>query len=371
MRPNQHQILFFLSEILAAKTLAPVVRRLAKDARYRTIVINDGFCTELVSSLGLGVEVIGSRFEARIGPLLDGVSLVVTGKSYCQPSEYAILREAAARNLPVLVSLPDLGFDVVDAKLRGCDGSGGFPPPRCLLADPMTHASLLRRGWATDRLVAAGSPHFDVLYARSPGPGEDSRLAAYISTAFEQDHVRGILDVPYSQRRYIRELAETFTAIGLNFVARRHTQVPACYFDGIPMTDEDSLALMLRSRIVVGSYSTALLEAYVAGVPVVSYQPWPRTIRADVFAGRIPIAKNLDELNRIVGSLLEGAWDAGRRARRITYYAGASLSRYVEVIAEAIGAEAAPRGSSPASLGPAARFGRPLPLAGTPVVASP
>jgi hypothetical protein len=341
MRNGQIHVLAFVSEILSAKTLVPILDAIGRDPEFTVRIVNDGFCLEFVRSLGLPVEYILDDFESRIDAEVRAASLVLTGKSYVQPSEYALLRSAASRGAPVLMVVPDMGIDVVRAKLRGIGGGppDGIPYPRLLLADERTRESLRGSGIPEDRIVEFGNPYFDQLYDELRRDWSDWRQvgAGYFSTPFELDFDRGILPAAYRQKDLIADIRRACANLGLPLTAKRHPQVEPALFQGMRMFDGTPLEMIRTIRVAVGSYSTTLLEAYAAGIPAVSYQPWEANIRADVFEGRIPIVKSRSQMEEALRIALSGP--CGRAAPRyVTYNPGASLEVALGLVRDLAGA---------------------------------
>lgn len=331
MRPKTRNVLVLLSEILSAKTLAPLVERLADVPDIELRVINDGFCVDFIRTLGIPFELIDQDFADRVRPLIAWADLVLMGKSYVEPAEYDILRIAKEMDRPVLIAIPDMGLDIVRAKLRGIGDE--IPWPLLLLADPRTKDSLVASGVPGAKIIEAGNPYFDDLYRDLVGDRCDQSAEGigYLSTPFCLDYSRGVLPANYPHALLIDDLKVACEELGVPLVAKLHPQVNPELFEGVEIRDGSPLEFIRQIRVAVGCYSTTLLEAYVAGVPTISYQPWDADIRGDVFEGRIPIVKTREDLVSSLGAALheERKVEPGRA---ITYFPGASLNRFVEVV---------------------------------------
>lgn len=328
------RVLAFVSEILSAKTLVPIINALRSDPEFCVRIINDGFCAEFVRSLALPVEYIVEDFESRIDVEVRSTSVVLMGKSYVQPSEYSILRRAAHWGVPVLLVVPDMGLDVVRAKLKGIGVS--IPWPKLLLADHRTRESLGELRVPADRVVEFGNPYFDDLYAelRGDDPGcWDPVGIGYFSTPFELDFKRGILPADYRHRDFVDDIRRVCFKLGQPLQVKRHPQVDPDLFDGLTVFDGTPLQMIRKIRVAVGSYSTTLLEAYVAGIPTISYQPWEANIREDVFACRIPIVKTPADFEALLRvALLHTTSTEGPNL--ITYNPGRSLEAIQSLLKE-------------------------------------
>lgn len=293
-------ILVFLSEILSAKSIVPILRALQSEAKYALEIVNDGFCMDFVKTLGLPTQYLLHDFEQEVDHIIKRASVILMGKSYVQPSEYILLRRAALWNVPVLMVLPDMGFDIVKAKLSGIgEGSEGSAPwPTLLLGDDRTASELKILGAPKENIEAIGNPYFDELYADLENDDSqwDGVGVGYFSTPFELDFERGILPAKYRQVHLIADIQQAASALQQPVLAKRHPQVDEHLFADLDVFDGSPLEMIRKIRIAVGSYSTTLLEAFAAGIPTISYQPWERAIRADVFRGRIPITRNIADL---------------------------------------------------------------------------
>ncbi len=335
MGNRQIQVLAFVSEILSAKTLVPMLGALRTDPTVNVRIVNDGFCQEFVRTLDLRVEYILDDFESRIDEELRSASVVLMGKSYVQPSEYAILHSAARWGVPVLMVVPDMGIDVVRAKLKGIgDGSSaGIPWPTLLVADSRTRASLADLGVPNDRIVEFGNPYFDELYGELEHDSGrwDHQGIGYFSTPFELDFDRGILPADYRHRDFVADIRRASLTVGEPLTVKRHPQVDPALFEGLNVFDGTPLEMIRTIKVAIGSYSTTLLEAYVAGIPTISFQPWDANIREDVFAGRIPIVKTTSELEELLRLTLLCEFER-RTPDLVTYNPGRSLDRVIPLV---------------------------------------
>ncbi len=336
MSRNPIRVLVFVSEILSAKTLIPIVEAMRREPEFTVTMVNDGFCIEFIRSLAMPVEYIVDDFESEIDLKIRDSSVVLMGKSYAQPSEYQILRRANHWGVPVLMVVPDMGIDIVRAKLRSIGGeSNCIPFPTLLLADEKTHVSLRSLNVPDHRIVEFGNPYFDELYEQLAEDTAEWNATGigYFSTPFELDFDRGILPADYRQKDLIADIRKVCASLSQPLTGKRHPQVDLALFEGMRVFDGTPLEMIRTIRIAVGSYSTTLLEAYAAGIPTISYQPWKTNIRQDVFEGRIPITKSQTELEDAIQAALANP-PMRQAPRLVTYTAQASLAKAVRLIRE-------------------------------------
>lgn len=333
-----NKVLVLLSEILSAKTLVPVVEHLAGTPGVEVRVINDGFCVEFVRTLGIPFVLIDDDFARRVRQHIIWADVVVMGKSYVEPAEYQIMRIAQELNRPVLLVLPDMGVDIVRAKLKGIGTEIRWP--QLLLADPRTKESLRSIGVPGHLLFEAGNPYFDVLYRELVSdPGNHfAQGIGYLSTPFCLDYSRGILPADYPHALLVDDLREACAEVGQPLVAKLHPQVNPELFEGLEIRGGTPLAFIRHIRVAVGCYSTTLLESFVAGVPTISYQPWDADIRGDVFQGRIPIVKTREGLHAALRQAIQTKRTIAKD-RTTTYFPGSSVLRYVDLVLQAITAK--------------------------------
>lgn len=337
MKEHRIRVLVFISEILSAKTLIPIVNLLQVDSQFDVTIVNDGFCVEFVRSLGLPIEYIVDDFESQIDSKIRDASVILMGKSYVQTSEYTILHQAANRGVPVLMVVPDMGIDVVRAKLRGIgEGSpAGIPFPKLLVADKRTRESLRNSNVPGDRIVEFGNPYFDELYDElERDQSEWSPVGiGYFSTPFDLDYDRGILPADYRHKDLISDIRRACSNARQTLVGKLHPQVDPALFEDMEVFDGTPLEMIRTIRVAVGSYSTTLLEAYASGIPTISYQPWKANIRQDVFEDRIPIIKTSTELEQAIRSALTVTTERCA-PRHVTFNPGSSLETVLTLIRE-------------------------------------
>ncbi len=131
------------------------------------------------------------------------------GKTYEEPSECIIFDCAARLGKPMLLVVPDLGAQVVQAKLKGVNLSS---ISTLFLADPETKAAVVQSGIPDNKIVEAGNPYFDELYEALLSETFDQAVGiGYFSTPFELDYQRGILPANYRQGDLIADIKKPVT----------------------------------------------------------------------------------------------------------------------------------------------------------------
>ncbi|MGE0637761.1 MAG: hypothetical protein AB7P01_15055 [Bacteroidia bacterium] len=320
-----HRILIFVSEVLAMHSIKPLITRLKQDTAIEVNIIHDGFCTEEINKHNIDYTLIEAPFAENVKPFLENCDLIISGKSYAQLSELELLALSKELQIPYYMLIPDIGGEIALAKLTDFRTGELLLPDKIFIADKCTHEYLINHSVPNELIVPTGSPHFDKLYKRIEQGISDpvKNLIVYISTPFELDYERGILNACYKQSRFIREIKAASDELSLKIIAKRHTQINADLFAGITMYEGDIVPLLMQACVVVGSYSTGLIEAAVMGIPVISYQPWTDNIRQDVFTERIPITKSYKQFVAKIKSALSFERS---EAEEITYNPGKSLA---------------------------------------------
>lgn len=316
-------ILIFISEVLAMHTIMPIIKYLKGDTRLKVSTIHDGFCSEEINKYNIDYTLIKEPFLQNVEPFVRESDLIISGKSYSQLSEIELINIAKNLQIPYFLLIPDIGGEIAMAKLIDRRHNRLLLPNKIFIADKKTHDYIIKCGVPKKLIIEAGSPHFDILYERVEKENRKQKLLVYISTPFELDHKRGILDVPYKQHQLIQDIKTAAEELNLELVAKRHTQLDPELFTGINTYEGDIVSLLMQADVVVGSYSTGLLEASIVGTPVVSYQPWPKNIREDVFCDIIPITNSYEELVEHISEILNFKSNS---VNKMTYNPGKSLS---------------------------------------------
>jgi hypothetical protein len=228
-----------------------------------------------------------------------------------------------------------VGIDIVRAKLRGigAESSCGISWPTLLVADERTRESLRYLDIPNERIVEFGNPYFDELYEELECDRSewDAQGIGYFSTPFELDFQRGILPANYRQQEMVEDIKRACERLGQPLIAKRHPQVENSVFDGLEVFEGTPLEMIRKIRVAVGCYSTTLLEAYAAGIPTISYQPWPANIRQDVFDARIPIVKSASELSESLRLVLSRP-QSRRVTTLLTYNPGCSIAVALQLV---------------------------------------
>ncbi|MBR9699915.1 hypothetical protein GOV09_05650 [Candidatus Woesearchaeota archaeon] len=314
---SKEKILILLSEVLAARALKPVIDTLRQDTSLELLVINDGFGAATLDQMGIDYQLIEASFEEEARQLVEQADLVLSGKSYREPSENTLMRLCRELDTTYLMLIPDMGGQIGLAKFSERLDGQLLLPTKILITDPATHTYMQDHGIDPQAFIEVGNPHFDGVYERvkrASATANETPVVTYLDCPFELDYERGILRIgPYSQGQFLDGVMDAIRRLGqeVKFQIKKHGQSNESHFErarseGIPFVQGDCITIIANSDVAVSSYSTTLLDASIADVPGVSYQPWPGdTIRADVFESRVPIAKNKEELQRELSNALE------------------------------------------------------------------
>jgi glycosyltransferase involved in cell wall biosynthesis len=315
---KNYSILVFMSECLAAKSIFPLIEGLSKIPNIDIRIVNDGFGKHLLEESGLQFEHINIKLYDRLEDYVLNSDMILSGKSYLQPAENYLMQLSLKHNVLYLMLIPDIGGQIAYAKFNQNDSSfSTLLPTFILLSDEITHSYMVDKGIPVEKLIKIGSPYFDTLYRRLflNESNLNKKFITYMDVPFELDYSRGVLPLGYySQKNYIDEITSVIEGLDLfnNFKIKKHMQSDDKAFSLVPPSNfynnNDSFSLILESSLVISPYSTTLLEAYVAGVPAISYQPWEgEIIREDVFKDRIPIVKDKVSLSEKIKELFNNS----------------------------------------------------------------
>ncbi len=194
--------------------------------------------------------------------------LLLTGTSFEVADDAALWRWARSHRIPSAAfvdshSNPAVRFTVE----RPFDAV----PETVLVSDERARDGLLAAGCPTDTtaIEIVGNPAFDVLatltrpiapssllFVGQPTPEASELPRALLSHVLAFCEPRGLT---LRVRPHPREAPERYAAA----LARK----------GVELDEDDRVGTLARARAAVGLSSTLLVEAALAGVPVVSYQP--------------------------------------------------------------------------------------------------
>lgn len=274
------QIVVPFSGNLPVMTLRPILAKLSKICEVHCI--NGGYPVDH----DVPFEVTDSKTLSHpdLYDIVKHADLVINAPtSLYGDVERFILRNTSA---PIFSFMCDVGGEFVYRKLNERE-----PAQKYFIADPRTFDFLIKKSVSPDSLVKAGNPHYDRALSSQKKQGCH---ILYMDVDFEVDFARGLLPCgPYDKEQYIREIQEQFPGC----VMRLHPRSNKAHFREYERIDDtaDPLESMSAASLVVSSYSTALFESYMMGIPAISYQPWETPIRQDVFRGRVPIISSLDD----------------------------------------------------------------------------
>lgn len=174
-------------------------------------------------------------------------------------------------------------------------------------------------------ILVAGNPAFDRLQAREVPQGPIRRVLALTQPVDKTSAVSRVSDV----ERHAVTLARALTALpGVEARLRLHPSESAAHYRAVldahglalPLEQGAPLAASLESvDLVVGPFSTVLLEALVAGRPVLGVNLTRRSLAAPFDGGSgVPVLRDEEGLRRALAEAVarpEALRESARRAR--------------------------------------------------------
>jgi hypothetical protein len=270
--------------------------------------------------------------------------VVLTGLAGAPRDSLDLATLAAAK----VLALPRAGL--LDASMYYSDRVAGpngepfhFLPDRIFVLNEFTRAEMIAEGFPPGAIRATGQPVYD--YLADPMPPRSASAMARVAF-FSEDLAAAARRRPEHGVGYTEDaaiamlidvLAEISRSTPLRLTIKRHPKeaVAERAFDAAPnfsvvdVSGGDPVSIMFDSDLVCGMSSSILLEAWLAGKPVVSIQPglasWNRLVLCR--AGILPAATDRHKAVELVGAGVKGAltnvtplqWcpTLGRAAQRI------------------------------------------------------
>ena len=337
-------LLIFLSANLIARSLAPVIRRLTDDKKINIKIINDNYGTSVINQLGFHYQIVTPPFHESLNDFVNEADVVFSGKTYIREAENVLMELCEKKGVPYVILLPESGGEIayVKFKKRKPDNSP-LLPTYIFVADLLTHSYLIKKGIPKDMLLPGGNPYFDSLMSRAsiaPKTSENvSPVITYMDCPFEWDFENNLLPAgPYAHKRLVDEVIQAIPQ-GVDLQIRLHPRSDEKHFDlakekRIPFVDDiDSFTTILNSDVVISTYSTTLLEASLAGVQAISYQPWDsEKVRSDLFKVNIPIASNQLSLKKYIKRALKHFRAPRKKSQDFLYNSGESTDVIVDFL---------------------------------------
>ena len=381
MEQLKKRILAAAQEAGGANLLAPVIRELSHRQGTEVWVIACGNASRIFSDQGIvhhcvdNLQIEESSLRGWVGELLDQVcpDVMLLATAWGQSLEKILLKAARGRQIPSLSIVDNWSY----FKERFTDPQTG---QMCLPAlvgvlDEWAHRQAMQEGIPAESLVVTGHPHLEALADQlkaghlqreahrlrrqwlglGSGP-EGSRVVLFASEAFsrfagpETPYYRGYTEVEVLEG-LVEVVSQLEQAKGLQvkILVKLHPREsadsyrmgPLAHRRNVPILhDESPWACLLASDAVLGMSSMLLVEAALAGIPSISFQPGAQQSHPFLGcrSGWVQPAASASELRRLLEeSLLGPPQERGVTLKRV--YEN-STSRVVKILLElAQGAE--------------------------------
>jgi len=271
-----------------------------------------------------------------------GAEMVVTGTSQTADTEHRIWRTARKLAVPSLAAI-DAWMNLRQRFRLGPDGDIGQPDVLCVIDETMD-GNVRAQDWCKARIRITGQPHLehvaDEVRRRRTGKSENIRTVSFFSEPIIE--VGAAERIGYQQFQTAALIAGALAPHGpLDFVVQPHpkerlapwhvwlrdTEFP----NGIETTLStiDTESLLARSFAATAMASMVVIEAALAGIPVLAVQPNRRycpNSAIDAIAD-IPLVTDPENLPAAMASLMA---QTGQNTLE-NHFAG-STERFLKII---------------------------------------
>jgi len=286
----------------SANAIAPVLKKLLQDKRIESAVIGHGFSENVFDRNGIGYKKLidyGLSLE-RADELIDieKPDLVLTGTSTPDTAiEKKLIMASMKNNIPSLAVLDFWGiywqrFSDVNKCIKFC-----YLPTRIAIMDNIARMDMIDEGFPKDILIITGNPFFDSLVDFKESFSEIDRLKVrkclgldadkfvimYVSQPLEDsfNHSFG-----YTEKTVFIDLLDALKKISgrerRQILVKIHPredmsdliEIAQKYNEDIIFDKEyDTRNAVMSSDLIVGVYSSVLVEALCMDKYVISLQP--------------------------------------------------------------------------------------------------
>lgn len=299
---SRRHITFFAQDEGSAKALTPVIREWAMRDDLILLVRARGPAIQVFNRMGIPFTI------SEPGDNADGISprpdLIVTGASMRVSIEKEAIRFARRQGIASVTLLdsplwPWWRFTV--------DGSRDFSalPDHILVLDPGCKERMVAEGFPAGRLTPTGNPHFDTLLNRKRAnePARPGGILLVTQPKYENGVYKSDFDWLQSALCQCQRQAPE-----MQIVIRPHKKEDMRIFSpfiskNVRMdTESDILDLMVSRRLIIGKNSSALLEALILGILVITYSNTRAELLEVPIGDRVALIRALD-CNELAGAL--------------------------------------------------------------------
>lgn len=279
-------LLFAAHDPGGANMLAPVMD-LARRQGHRVSAAGFGPAAALWDKAGDAMAAVGGDDDGALAAALDrlGPDLVVTATGFADV-ERILWRLARERGIPSLAAIDS--WTNLRRRFAGPDGDTVEPDALCVVDERMRD-QIRGEGWCRARLHVTGQPHLETVVGqlRRRRAGRNTSgppLLIFVSEPLRSDYAgRG---PGFDQVGVLEALLPALAGQGpLTLVVKPHPrddrralqaavgQIPTAGDVTVRISEEDTETLLAACAGVVGMTSMVLIEAALAGIPVLSLQP--------------------------------------------------------------------------------------------------
>jgi hypothetical protein len=322
--------------------LLPVINELRRQ-QVEVVFLAAEYSKEILKRKNIFFEAINNYKDNSVKNIFKQVNpdIVISGTSFGYSLEDVVIQESRSKNIPSLAILDSwMNYSARFSDLdKGCNLE--YLPDLVCVPDKFACSEMVREGISLTRLVVTGNPYFDdcikdiSVYAeqkkswlKKKDMPRDSRVISFFSQRIDATFGKDKTSpkyLGYNQYDVVNLLIRVLDAVVKNcffklvVVLRPHPKESTSFYENIVQHKSDCFILVdpeLEARqliaisdIVVGMFSTTLIEAYMAGKNIISIQP--SRIKDDQFVlsrrGLIKPAEKSEDLCEQINAALSGS----------------------------------------------------------------
>lgn len=270
------RIFFGANDAGGANAIAPVAAELAnRGAIFKGFA--SGPARAIFTERGISSIDADLLSDVELDPAFDDFrpEIVLVGTSVGFTVEKRLTIRANARIVPSIAVLDFWS----NYSLRFSKDKKDFaylPTVVCVM-DERARDEMVAEGFAPKRIAVTGNPHFDHFADGITRANEDSKEILFISQPLSE--MRNFTDYGFDEFDAASDIAEAMQRVhGLHLNIRLHPKEDVHKYDkylgeNVSIADAALPAAISRAGLIIGIFSSVLIQAAAAGKYVISYEP--------------------------------------------------------------------------------------------------
>lgn len=279
---KEYKIIFTAQDPGGFNAMAPVIKKLEKDARFNISVI-------LAKHACLFAEKQNIKYldGDKVSFDITGADLIFTGTSFAGSIEKRIINMAKEKNIPT-ITIVDFWTDYVPSFSDSEKRNFKYLSDYILVVDEIMKKEMIAESFPPNKIFITGNPHFDS-FSKIIRQKPNKNQVAFFSQPFSEIYKNSCEDykncTKFNEVQVFEDIVRALEKIDLNkkITINFHPRSKKLdKFDEIiknsklKISKEKKLCnkeLIKKSDIITGINSVVLFEAAMMGKKVLSYQP--------------------------------------------------------------------------------------------------